>query len=120
VEEEIAGVWKAPPVCQSGDIISPTIIKVQDIRLRIKTQTKRKRVPGTSEQKNIYSETGSKKAMSRSQLEGLKTLFNVAKDKSTPTNEEEDRILWAMFLPSPVLKYIAGSIWEAFAFTTQL
>lgn len=29
--EEITGVWKVPSACQSGDMISPTIIKVQDI-----------------------------------------------------------------------------------------
>lgn len=69
-------------------------------------------MPGKSEQKNIYSKTGSKKAMSRSQLEGLKTFFNIAKEKSASINEEEDRILWAVFLSPPVLKmyriYLGG------------
>lgn len=42
--------------------------------------------------------------MSRSQLEGFKTFFNIAKEKSTSMNEEKNRILWAVFLSSPVLK----------------
>lgn len=31
--------------------------------------------------------------MSRSQLEGFKTFFNIAKEKSTSMNEEKNRIL---------------------------
>lgn len=59
-----------------------------------------------------YSKTGSKKARSWSQLEGLKTFFNIAKEKFTSINEKEDRSLWAVFLASPVLKmyriYLGG------------
>lgn len=58
--------------------------------------------------------------MSRSQMEGLKTFFNIAKEKSTSTNKEENRILWAVFLSSPVLKmsgiYLGGiCIYDAMA-----
>lgn len=55
-------------------------------------------MPGRSEQKNIYSKTGSKKAMIQSQLEGLETFFNIPKEKRTSISEKEDRILWAVFL----------------------
>lgn len=48
-EEETTDVWKVLSVCRSEDMIFPTIIKVQDIWLRIKTQLKRKCVPGRSE-----------------------------------------------------------------------
>lgn len=55
-------------------------------------------MPGRSEQKNIYSKTGSKKAMSPSQLEGLETFFNIPKEKCISISEKEDRIIWAVFL----------------------
>lgn len=110
MEEEITGVWKVPLVCRSRDMISPAVIKVQDIRLRIKTQPKRKCVcRGTLCQEEVSRRTftvrqAEMKAMSRSQLEGLKTFFNIAKEKSTSINKEEDRIFWAIFSSSPVLK----------------
>lgn len=71
-------------------------------------------MPGRSESKNVYSKSGSKNAMSQSQLEGLKTCFNIAKEKSTSINEEGDRILWDVFSSSPVLKMYRihlGGIW---------
>lgn len=30
-DEQITGVWKVLSACRSGDMISPTIIKVQDV-----------------------------------------------------------------------------------------
>lgn len=52
------------------------------------------------------------KAMSQSELEGLKTFFNIAKEKFTSIKKEEERILRAVVLSSPVLKmyriYLGG------------
>lgn len=80
-DEEITGVWRILSMCWAGGIISHTIIKVQDIWLRIKTHPKRKGVPGRIEQKNIYSKIGSKKPTSPNWLEELKAFFNMGKEK---------------------------------------
>lgn len=82
---------------------SPPIIKVIDIWLRIKTQSKRKCVPGRSKQKNIYSKAGRNESNELKPAGRVKD-FNMAKEKSTATNKEEDRILWAIFLSPPVLR----------------